>query len=44
MVVVSGRLTKLFNSVGHFTVVCVSEPDGWSAGIGFLQNTLHTGI
>lgn len=36
MIVVSSGLTKLFNSVGHFGVIGVCEPDRRSAGIRLL--------
>lgn len=36
MIVVSSGLTKLFNSVSHFGVIGVCEPDRWSAGIRLL--------
>lgn len=36
MIVVSGRLTELFDGVGHFAVVGICKPDWRRAGIRLL--------
>lgn len=37
MIIESGSLTQLFDSISHLTVISISKPDWWSARICLLQ-------